>query len=77
VNERICRTIYEAALSESDPEKLIDRLREAEEAIFLRMQTLPDAPDTEVERADIKRATAAILRLQVEKLHFASFPAAN
>ena len=64
MNERICRTIYEAALSESDPEKLIDRLCELEEAIFLRMQTLPDSPDIEVERANINRATAAILRLQ-------------
>ena len=73
MNERIWRKLYELALSERDPEELSDRIYETEAAIFLRLQTLQKGPVSPVSRAEldeIEHAMAAILRLQIEGLHF-------
>jgi hypothetical protein len=70
VNEKRWRELYEAALSERDPAKLENRIRDTEEAIILRVQTLANFPDFWGERKDIEDATVALRRLQVEKLHF-------
>jgi len=70
VNERIWRKFYELALSERDPQKLSDRIYETEAAIFLRLQTLEERPVSQAELDEIEQARAAILRLQIEGLHF-------
>ena len=70
MNERIWRKFYELALSERDPQKLSDRIYEAEAAIFLRLQTLEEGPVSQAEFDEIEHAMAAILRRQIEGLHF-------
>lgn len=70
MNERIWRKLYRATLSERDLEKLRDRIYETEAAIFLRLQTLEKGSVSEAEQNEIEQATAAILRLKVEQLHF-------
>jgi hypothetical protein len=70
VNERIWRKLYEAALSERDPQKLSERISETEAAIFLRLQTPKKAQVSQAELIEIECAVAAILRLQIDGLHF-------
>ena len=70
MNERIWRTLYEAALCEHDPQKLSERISETEAAIFLRLQTRQEAPVSQAELDEIERAMAAILHIQIEGLHF-------
>ena len=70
MNERIWRKLYEVALSERDPQRLSDRIYETEAAILLRLQTLEKGPVSQAELDEIEHATAAILRLQIEGLHF-------
>ena len=70
MNERVWRKLYELALSERDPEELSDRIYETEAAIFLRLQTLEKGPVSRAELDEIEHAMAAILRLQIEGLHF-------
>ena len=70
MNERIWRTLYEAALCERNPQKLSERISETEAAIFLRLQTREEAPVSQAELDEIERAMAAILRIQIEGLHF-------
>ena len=70
MNERIWRKLYEVALSERDPQRLSDRIYETEAAIFLRQQTSEKGPVSRAELDEIERAMAAILRLQIEALHF-------
>ena len=70
MNERIWRKLYEVALSERDPQRLSDRIYETEAAIFLRLQTLKKGPACQAELDEIEHAVAAILRLQIEGLHF-------
>jgi hypothetical protein len=74
VNERTWRKLYQAALSERDPVILQDRIRETEEAILLRAQTLAQTlescPDFWGESTDLRDASATLLRLQREILEF-------
>jgi len=70
VNERIWRKLYELALSERDSQKLSDRIYETEAAIFLRLQALEKGTASQAELDEIEHAVAAILRLQIEGLHF-------
>jgi hypothetical protein len=74
VDERTWRKLYQAALSEDDPVKLQDRIRETEEAIVLRAQTLAQtvesSPDFWGESTDLRDASATLLRLQREILEF-------
>ncbi len=60
---------FRAALLETDPQKLQERCLKAEEAIFLRMQALTDAPDRAEMRA-IEDAAHALRVIQVQKLNF-------
>jgi len=62
--------LYELALSERDPQKLSDQIYATEAAIFLRLQTLEKGPVSQAELDEIEQAMAAILRLQIEGLHF-------
>ena len=70
MNERIWRKLYAVALSERDPQRLSDRIYETEAAIFLRLQALEKGPASQAELDEIEHAVAAILRLQIEGLHF-------
>ena len=70
MNEPSWRKHYQAALSERDSIKLEDRIRDTEEAIFLRVQALANSPDFWSERKDIVNLIPSLRRLQVEKLHF-------
>ncbi|MGA8762615.1 MAG: hypothetical protein WB562_06970 [Candidatus Sulfotelmatobacter sp.] len=47
---------YESALLEVDPQKLPERVRAAEAAIFLRQQALVQSPDGHAEREAIEDA---------------------
>ena len=60
----------EAALRESDPQKLPDMVRAAESAIILRQQALANTPDGQAERQDIDDALHALRVIQREKLDF-------
>jgi hypothetical protein len=60
----------QAALHESNPEKLRRRVQAAEGAIFLRCQELADGPDGHAEQQAIADATRILRRLQIEKLGY-------
>jgi hypothetical protein len=70
VNKRIWRKLYEAALAEQDPQKLRERIDETETAIFLRLQTGEKSKVSEAELREIEQASATVLRLKIEELHF-------
>jgi hypothetical protein len=59
---------YQAALLEVDPQKLPERVKDAEAAIFLRQQALANSPDGHAERQAIEDAMPALRFLQTEKL---------
>lgn len=63
---------YQAALLELDPKKLLERIHEAEMAIFNRLQELAqtDNPDSEAERQAIRNALGALRTLKRDKLDF-------
>jgi hypothetical protein len=60
----------EAAILETDLEKLPGRLEAAEAAIFLRSQELVDSPDDHAERQAISLALRALRNLQTERLNY-------
>jgi CheY-like chemotaxis protein len=61
---------YQAALLEVDPQKLHERVKAAEAAIFLRQQALANSPDGQAERQAIEDAMHALRFLQTEKLGY-------
>jgi hypothetical protein len=64
---------YQAALLELDPKKLLERVHEAEIAIFNRLQELAQSPgnsDSEAERQAIQKALGALRSLKRNKLDF-------
>jgi hypothetical protein len=61
---------YQAALLEVDPQKLSERIKAAEAAIFLRQQALANSSDGHAERQAIEDAMHAIRFLQTEKLGY-------
>jgi hypothetical protein len=61
---------YQAALLELDPEKLAQRVEAAETAIFKRLQTISQGPDSNAERQAIEDAVASLRVLKQEKLAF-------
>jgi hypothetical protein len=61
---------YLAALLELDPAKLLQRLTEAETAIFKRLQTISQSSDSKAEREAIEDAFASLRVLKQEKLAF-------
>lgn len=64
------QTPCQAALLETDPEKLHDEIVEAENAIFLRLHELWSRTDHHEERLAINDAISALRRLQTTKLNF-------
>jgi hypothetical protein len=61
---------YLAALLEVDPQKLPERVKAAEAAIFLRQQVLANSSDGHVERQAIEDAMHALSCIQTEKLNY-------
>ena len=61
---------FEAALAEVDPQKLPQRVKAAEGAIFLRQQALSDAPDHRAEQQAIADAMRKLRLIQTEKLGY-------
>lgn len=61
---------FQAAQMENDPDKLLGKLYEAEEAIFVRGQELATSPDGHAEREAMWQATKVLLRIKSEKLNW-------
>jgi hypothetical protein len=61
---------YQAALLEVDPQKLPERVKAAEAAIFLRQEALVHSSDGHAERQAIEDAMRALRLLQTEKLGY-------
>jgi hypothetical protein len=61
---------YQAALLEVDPQKLPERVKAAEAAIFLRQQALDHSSDGHAEREAIEDAIHALLFIKHEKLGY-------
>ena len=61
---------YQAALLEVDPQKLPERVKAAEAAIFLRQQALVHSSDGHAERQAIEDAMHALRFIQTEKLGY-------
>jgi hypothetical protein len=57
---------YQAALLELDPAKLLQRLTEAETAIFKRLQIISQSSDSQIERQAIEDALASLRVLKRE-----------
>ena len=61
---------YLAALMEADRKKILDRVTDAENAIFNRLQSLAGNADHHAERLAIEDALNALRVLKREALHF-------
>jgi hypothetical protein len=61
---------YQAALLEVDPQKLRERVKAAEAAIFLRQQALGYSSDGHAERQAIEDAMRALRFIKTEKLGY-------
>lgn len=58
------------ALVEQDPERLKERVAEAEVAVFVRLQDLAHAQDSPAERNALQDASKALLALKRHALKF-------
>jgi hypothetical protein len=58
------------ALMERDPDRLRDRVAEAEAAVFLRLQDLGQAQGSFAERRALHEATETLLALKRDALKF-------
>ena len=58
------------ALVEQDPERLKERVAEAEAAVFVRLQDLAQAQDSLAERNALQDASKALLALKRDTLKF-------
>lgn len=65
---------YAAAVLETHPKRLNEKLHSAEGAIFLRLQELAGDSDHSGERTQIADAIRRIRSLQVTKLNFPRIP---
>ena len=63
------RMLHEA-LVEQDPERLKERVEEAEAAVFLRLQDLAQAQDSPAEQNALQDASKALLALKRDTLKF-------
>jgi hypothetical protein len=59
---------FEAALLESDPQKLRQRVEVAETAIFVRSQALAESADRQAEQQAISDAIRTLRAIQVKEL---------
>ena len=67
--------VLNAALTEQDPERLRERVADAEAAVFLRLQDLARMPDSSVELRALQDASEALLVLKRDGLKFPSWNA--
>jgi hypothetical protein len=67
------RELYQAALVESDKEKLTQLVMAVEEAMFLRAQGLSDSKVDDKERTLMADATQKLLIIKTEKLGWPGF----
>ena len=65
---------YQAALLETDPKRLKDKIAAAEAAIFTRFQELAHESDHSLERTSLEDALNAIRVLQTERLDYPRSP---
>ena len=65
--------LYQAALGESDKEKLTQLVMAVEEAMFLRAQGLSDSKVDDKERTLMAEATQKLLIIKTEKLCWPGF----
>jgi hypothetical protein len=61
---------YQAALLEFDPKQVIERVKEAETAIFNRLQVLSGSNDSHAERQAIEDALAGLRVVKRDNLGF-------
>ena len=61
---------YQVALLELDPQKLSERIANAETAIFKKLQDIAQSPNHEAERQAIEDALASLRTLKTENLGF-------
>jgi hypothetical protein len=59
---------YTAAISESNPAKIPMRIREAESALFLRIQDIAETPESNHERDILTNALSCLHALQRNSL---------
>ncbi len=59
------KTLYAAAMLESDAKRVPQRIQQADEAIRTRMQQLPDTSSPRSEQAELRYALSYLCRLKV------------
>jgi hypothetical protein len=64
------QSLYQAALVETDPEKLHQRILLVEEAIYMRSQAIHGSAKDSAERQAIEDAMQTLRVIQVEKLNY-------
>jgi hypothetical protein len=64
------QALYQKALAETDPDKLLPLVMAADDAMFDRSQELMSSFDGEEERQAINDALRTLRTLQVDKLNF-------
>jgi hypothetical protein len=64
------KSVLQEALIEINPDKLREKVAEAEVAIFQRLQALGQSPDSAEERHTLQDASNALLALKREVLKF-------
>ena len=69
-NQFVWQKIIQEALLELDPEKLKQKIGEAETAVFQRLQALGQSPGAERERDALQNASNTLLTLKNEVLKF-------
>jgi hypothetical protein len=63
---RTWRELYSAAVLETDPGRLSQRIEEATNAMFLRDEELEHSAEAEAEREEMARASEALLVLKTD-----------
>jgi len=64
------QALYQEALAETDPDKLLPLVMAAENAMFDRSQELMNSFDGEEERQAMNDALRTLRMLQIDKLNF-------
>jgi hypothetical protein len=62
------RKLYLAAISETEPANIRMRIRDAEAAMFSRIESLAEYADLDSERESIANALAALRALQMQRV---------
>jgi hypothetical protein len=67
------KEFYYRALTETDPDKLIELIHAAEAAMFRRWQQLAGSSDHHEERSEMDAASATLLSIKTHKLGWPGF----